>query len=203
MDLTAAIKGRRSIRKYLDKEVPKELLEEILNEALWAPSGVNRQAWKILVVTKEVKNKLLQVFAETEEFIRPQLEKLFNEKMVNITMHAINTAGGAPVILLFYTSTVEMIMKNKNVNLAEAEDNHYSDVLSVAALVQNLVLSAYSRGLGTCWMTGQKIVEGKINETVDMADYELVSIVSIGYPDQAPPAPPRKPDAVKWLGFEG
>ena len=201
MDITAAIKGRRSIRKYLDQDIPKELLDEIINEALWAPTGENRQKSKIVVLTKEEKDKLLKIFDESEKIIRPRLEKTFNEKIVNLSLHAIKTAGGAPVILLFYTPTSESIMKNENLEIAEAEAKHYYDVLSIAAQVQNLLLSAYSRGLGSCWMTAQKAVEEEITEFVGMAGYELVSIVSLGYPNQSPPAPPRKSDVVKWLGL--
>lgn len=201
MDISAAIKGRRSIRKYIDKDIPKELLEEIIDEALWAPSGENRQRSKIIVLANEEKNKLLKIFDGTERIIRPRLEKNFKEKIVNLSLQAIKTAGGAPVVLLFYTPTSKSIMKNENLDVSEAEAKHYYDVLSVAAVVQNLVLSAYSRGLGTCWMTAQKAVEENIAEYTGMVDHELVSIVSIGYPDQSPAAPPRKSDVVKWLGF--
>lgn len=158
MDISAAIKGRRSIRKYIDKDIPKELLEEIIDEALWAPSGENRQRSKIIVLANEEKNKLLKIFDGTERIIRPRLEKNFKEKIVNLSLQAIKTAGGAPVVLLFYTPTSKSIMKNENLDVSEAEAKHYYDVLSVAAVVQNLVLSAYSRGLGTCWMTAQKAV---------------------------------------------
>jgi len=201
MELTTAIMGRRSIRKYLDKEVPGELLEEIVQEALWAPSGMNRQPWKIFIYTKNEKDKLLQAFTATEKHIRPRLEQVFPEKMVNISLQAIKTAGGAPVVLLFYTPTTELLMRTSNMNRAEAGNEHYASVLSVAALIQNLLLSAYSRGLGTCWMTAQKYVEKEISEVVGIEEHELISIVALGYPDQSPPAPPRKQDVVKWLGF--
>ena len=47
------IKGRRSIRQFLDKEVPRELIKEILDEARWSPSWGNTQSWNFHVLTGE------------------------------------------------------------------------------------------------------------------------------------------------------
>jgi len=56
------IKSRVSIRKYLDKEVPKEILEDLIDCGRLAPSGYNKQPWVFVVVTdKELKNKLAEV----------------------------------------------------------------------------------------------------------------------------------------------
>jgi len=41
MELAEAIKGRRSVRKFKSDPVPKEVLEGILDKAIWAPSGMN------------------------------------------------------------------------------------------------------------------------------------------------------------------
>jgi nitroreductase len=56
MDVTTAIKGRRSIRKYKKKELPENTLKEVLEDARIAPSAANRQAWE-LVVVKDAKVK--------------------------------------------------------------------------------------------------------------------------------------------------
>ena len=45
MELTEAIRKRRSVRKYRDEAVPAEVLEELLNLACWAPSAENEQPW--------------------------------------------------------------------------------------------------------------------------------------------------------------
>ena len=44
------IKGRRSVRKYADRPVPDELVEQILEAGRWAPSGLNNQPWRFVVV---------------------------------------------------------------------------------------------------------------------------------------------------------
>ncbi|MGB9768555.1 MAG: nitroreductase family protein [Dictyoglomus sp.] len=56
------IKSRVSVRKFLEKEVPKEILEDLIDCGRLAPSGYNRQPWIFLVVTdKELKNRLAEI----------------------------------------------------------------------------------------------------------------------------------------------
>jgi nitroreductase len=51
VDAIEALKGRRSIRSYEDKSVPRELLEEIIDTARLAPTANNFQPWEFIVVT--------------------------------------------------------------------------------------------------------------------------------------------------------
>lgn len=52
METKEAILGRRSIRKYIDKPVELELLQEIIEAAIMAPSAMNTQPWFFVVVQK-------------------------------------------------------------------------------------------------------------------------------------------------------
>ncbi len=52
-DLATLIKGRRSIRKWQDKDIPEELLLQAIELATWAPSGGNQQNWRFYII----KNK--------------------------------------------------------------------------------------------------------------------------------------------------
>jgi len=55
------IRGRRSIRRFLEKPVPAELLERLMEAACWAPSASNRQDWFFTVVTSvSTKRKMAQ-----------------------------------------------------------------------------------------------------------------------------------------------
>lgn len=61
MEVLEAIKSRRSVRKYKSTPVPEGILKEVLSAARMAPSGVNAQPWKFIVVTdEELKLKLVQ-----------------------------------------------------------------------------------------------------------------------------------------------
>lgn len=53
------IKSRRSIRKFTSEEVDDQILDTIIEMGTWAPSGLNNQPWKFVVVKeKETLNKL-------------------------------------------------------------------------------------------------------------------------------------------------
>ena len=203
MDLDRIIKERRSIRKYQLKEIPQELLEEVLETALWAPSGTNKQDWELVVVRGKERDRLLEIVSKSQEYILPYLKKLFPEKIIKISLQVFKNLGGAPVVILIY---IPKDVTGYERDLGDQgryhlEFHRYNLLLSAAALTQNLLLAAYSKGLGTCWMTGPKYVEKEINELLNITDKELVSIVPIGYPDQSPPAPPRKEGVIKWVGF--
>jgi len=61
MEVLEAMKNRRSIRKYKSTPVSEGMLKDILSAARAAPSGVNAQPWKFIIVTdEEIKRKLVQ-----------------------------------------------------------------------------------------------------------------------------------------------
>jgi nitroreductase len=66
MELESAIKGRRSIRQFRSDEIPKELLEDVISTALWAPSGMNRQDWEIVVARGEHLARLLEIVSRSQ-----------------------------------------------------------------------------------------------------------------------------------------
>lgn len=204
MNLNEIVRERRSIRKFENREVPEAVLREILNDALWAPSGMNRQNWEIIAVRGEKKEQLLEVISGAGAHLKPRLEKVFPEKMVNITLQFFRNLGGAPVILLVYMPRlyIEFSPEMSHLERYHTEHNRLGNLLSAAALTQNILLLTKARGLGTCWMTGPKYVEDQINEFLGVQDKELVSVIPVGYPDQKPPAPPRKDEKIRWIGFE-
>lgn len=69
MDVTGAIKARRSIRKFKRKEMPAELLDHVLEMARTAPSGANRQPWEMVVVTDRQRLKGLVPICKDQGFV--------------------------------------------------------------------------------------------------------------------------------------
>ena len=104
------------------------------------------------------------------------------------------TMGGAPVAI--------------GVCLPKEKDswvwkNNMSDS---AAAIENLLLTAWDKGLGTCWMTGPLKAQAAVIATFlgVLHDRELVAIVPLGYPDHQPSMPPKKEVAQKtrWIEFD-
>jgi nitroreductase len=67
MDVIEAIESRRSVRGFLDKPVPREIVREILRVAARAPSGTNMQPWKVVAVAGAKKAKLTATVLQAME----------------------------------------------------------------------------------------------------------------------------------------
>ena len=185
MELMEAIRTRRSVRRYQDREVPRELLEELMEAACWAPSADNLQPWYFVVLTKQEDIALLQETMEkVSEEIKPYLQEMFprHPRIVAETTGFLRRLGGAPVYVLAFL---------------QKDYGHTRDAVieSTAAAIQNLHLAAHERGLGTCWVNA---VTGlgygpKLQEMFAPGKGEFVSLISVGWPDQPPRTPSRKP----------
>ncbi len=52
MELHEAIRGRRSVRRFLQEPIERPILDRLIEAAMWAPSGGNAQTWRFVVVTE-------------------------------------------------------------------------------------------------------------------------------------------------------
>jgi nitroreductase len=189
VELYEAIKDRRSIRRYKSDPVPQDVLEKILDMAQWAPSGMNLQNWFFLVVTGVQKDNLVEIASKSFEHIEPVLNEVFAEKpkVREFTRKFFKRLGGAPVLVLAYYEPTR--------------ERPETSIQTVAAAIQNLLLAAHAEGLGACWMTGPVHVKKKINAFLGIDDKDLVAVIPLGYPDELPPAPKRRPNRVRFIGF--
>ena len=190
MDLYEAIKKRRSVRNFKNTPVSKDLIEKIFEVALWAPSGMNRQNWKFFVLAGERKEELVSISSTSFQYLEPQLQQLYAEKpkIIESTRRFFKRLGEAPIVVCAYFEP------------ANRED--VTSFQNVAAAIQNLLLVAHAEGLGTCWMTGPVTVANEISRFLGVQNMTLVAITPMGYPDETPKVPPRKPDRVVYQGFE-
>lgn len=122
MECMEAIKDRRSVRKFKDRAVGREVIEELLNAAQMAPSAGNLQARDFVVVlNKTTKQKLTKA----------ALGQLFIEQ--------------APVVIVVVANT------ERSARIYKPRGELYA-IQDATASVQNLLLAAHSRGLATCWV---------------------------------------------------
>ena len=190
VDLHEAIKNRRSVRKFKTRPVPKDLIEKIFEVALWAPSGMNRQNWKFFVLAGERKEELVSISSTSFQYLEAQLQQLYAEKpkIIEATRRFFKRLGEAPIVVCGYFEPANM------------ED--VTSFQNVAAAIQNLLLVAYAEGLGSCWMTGPVTVSEEISRFLGVKDMTLVAVIPMGYPDEIPKVPPRRPERVVYQGFE-
>ena len=178
METKNAIEGRRSIRAFQDKPIPKELMTQLLALATKAPSGKNRQPWRFIVLQGASKH----------EFIRVMREAVARRKEKGI---AVGSCEGS--ILAMETAAVTVLALNP-FSKTEPDYNYYrllTDTQSIGAAIQNLLLAAEDAGLGGLWICDVFNVIEEISAWLQRPD-ELVAAVAIGYPAQSPLARPRK-----------
>jgi len=190
MELRKAILGRRSIRKYKSRPVPKKILKDIMDVAVWAPSGMNRQNWYFVVVTGDLRDRVVEIcYQGYLTYIGRKVEKVFSHKphVVKETRSFFATLGGAPVVIFAYAEP--------------GPESIITDVQNVSAVIQNLLLLAYEKGLGTCWMTGPLNMEEEFGELLGIEGKKLVALITLGYPDEEPRIPPRRGKKVDYRGF--
>lgn len=189
MELLEAVMNRRSVRKYKEDPVPREVLEQLLETACWAPSAENMQPWYFVALTKPEDIRLLQeTMEQVSEAMKPHLEELYprHPRIVNEVTGFLRRLGGAPVYVLAFLQQ----------DYGPVRD---SMLESTAEAIQNLLLAAHEKGLGTCWVnaaTGLGFGPA-LRELFAPEKGEFVSLVTLGYPEQTPRTPGRKPG--RWV----
>lgn len=185
MELMEAIKGRRSIRKFTDEPVPAEVIDKLMEAAMWAPSGQNFQPWYFVVLTK--KEDLAYLFSElgTTAFShRKELEERFknNPEVVEETMEFSRAMGGAGTIVLAFLNKPTY-----------TEEQLPSCIESVAAAMQNICLAAYEEGLGSCWVEVVCRAGDALHAKFAPDRGKLLGAVVLGYPAMEARPIKRKP----------
>lgn len=187
MEIVKAIEQRRSIRKFQNKEVSREIIERLLELAIKAPSGKNRQPWRFVVLQGEKKRDLVKVMTDVLILLKDQQ---INVGSYELSINSIKEASA--VILVF----------NRFSNFEE-DYNHYrllTDTQSIGAAIQTMILAAEDFELGTLWICDIFYSHKEICSWLDRKE-ELVAAVAIGYPNQSPYQRPRKSveEVTEWL----
>lgn len=191
MDARECILTRRSIRKYKCEPVPDEVLREIMEAALAAPSAVNQQHWHFVVVrSSEKMAELSSVMGNVFGKFRPVLEQRFsrNPEAIEDTRVFLNSLGGAPVCVLAFF-------------LKDDYPDRDGAMQSVSAALENLLLAAWDKGVGSCWLSAaQRMGFGpELQARFAPGKGEFVAAVTLGYPDQSPKMPPRRDGRVVFI----
>jgi len=172
MELDEAIKGRRSIREYLDKPVSLELIRLVLEAGTWAPSAKNGQQWRFTVLTGNAKKQLTDVFRLELE----RVAKKISRQNMGSSFGSCAIMEKAPVVIMVWNT---------------AERGWETEVHSVVAAIQNMLLKAYDLGLGTVWIGDIFYAIEALKQHLGKP-WELAAAIALGWPAQSPQPRPRK-----------
>ena len=193
MDTQEALMSRRSIRKYLNKSVPDEVVRRIMTAATWAPSGGNSQPWRFYVATGAKRDEFIQAMAEAPGPDSPSIEG-FDEEMVPAYEEGLRRAFKGDASAGELEKLGEISTKHNDygsfrffqaaVAIVVTRPAAGGSLMDIGAAVENLIIAAQGHGLGTCWLGKPLRFSDTIRKVLAIPEDEnLVTSVSLGYPD--------------------
>ena len=175
-----AIMSRRSIRKYKDTPVERELLQTIAECGVNAPNAMNKQEWEVRIVDDaEYLNGVTELMKEGMPFFVKSDEPGFRNAFRNAT--AI-------------------------IAVACPDDPMGMTLINIGLMGENMCLAAQELGLGTCVMVGpsaflstNEAAKPYLDKLGFSEGYKLRYVLGVGYPDEAPDAKPRDLSKIKFV----
>ncbi|MHA1147248.1 MAG: nitroreductase family protein [Promethearchaeota archaeon] len=154
MDIEEAIYKRRTIRRFKQEPIPIDFLKKLIDYGRLAPMGNNIQSIEFILITdSKMREKVFPLTAWAGSLPK---EKRVPEE------------GRRP------TAYIVVLINTEIKKVADADE---------AAAVENILLGATSKGIGTCWMGS--INRPKLKELLEIPDkYDLKHLISLGYPDE-------------------
>lgn len=169
MDLLEMIKNRRSVRHFESREVPVEMVDQILEAVRWAPSWTNCQCWEVVVIR--------------EQTIKEKLQASFPPK----GNPAVKAIVDAPVLLALCAKTGASGYYKGQAATKFGDWMMYD----LGLATQNLCLMAHQLGLGT--VIAGLFDHDQARAVINVPDgYELVTLIPLGYPTKIGSAPKRR-----------
>ncbi len=199
MSLEQAIKSRRSVRGYLDKEVPEDVLQSIFALAQQAPSNCNVQPWKVYVASGDVQKRLREQMVHnvmTGVAFNPDYEYSDNftgeyrERQVACAMELYNAMGiergDKPGRTRAMLRNFEMFDAPHVVFIGMHRDFGVSVAIDVGMYIQNLMLSMTAHGVACCPQGTMRYFPDLVREAFDISpDIRILLGISFGYEDPA------------------
>lgn len=172
-----AIMSRRSIRVYKDTPVEREKLQRIAECGVNAPNAMNAQNWNVRIIdSKEYIDGVTEIY------------KAANPEAVQRDPNFKNMFRNAPAVIA-----------------VAAPQGGFSSI-DCGLLGENIMLAAHSLGLGTCCLGGPVRFLSSNADAKPYLDrlklddgYELLYLIAVGYPDEAPDARPRNLDKIRFV----
>lgn len=182
MELFEAIRGRRSVRAFKPEPVSRELLNQLVEAAILAPSAVNEQPWHFTIITNRA----------ALDNIASSAKACMLEDVAEQPDHFRQTLSDAQFHIFYHAPALVVISAASGTRWA-VED------CTLAA--ENLMLAAHALGLGTCWIgfaqRWLETVEGRA--ALGFADGEqAVAPIIVGHPKTSATAVERRKPRVRW-----
>ncbi|MDY0023965.1 MAG: nitroreductase [Candidatus Izemoplasmatales bacterium] len=171
------ILSRRSIRSYEEKPIPEDILQKIIECAIYAPSSRNKQEWHLTVITNKEKID--------------EINKMAIEGMIRFGINVDKDDH------IFYHAPCIIVLSSKIGGFSE---------VNIGCVIENIAIAAQSLGLGSCIIGQTRYLYHKADK-IDIdrilkipENYEHDLAICLGYPKgKIPEAKPRREKVVDYI----
>ena len=185
MSVSAAIRDRRSIKRFTDRPVTREEIEQVLDAAVHAPNHKLTNPWRFHVLGPEARASYGLVLGnrKANKIPDPTTAQAMRDNVSN--EHRALPAMIAVAVV-------------KSESVEQQEEDYAATMMAI----QNITLAAHELGLGTALRTGAVMADPAARAAAGVGDHErIVAIVNMGTPADVPPAKTRlsAKDVTTWL----
>jgi coenzyme F420-0:L-glutamate ligase/coenzyme F420-1:gamma-L-glutamate ligase len=194
MTLEAAIAGRRSVRQFSARPVERALVEEAIAAACLAPAPHHSRPWRFVILSADARAALTEAMGKrwqhdlrrdgvVEARIRPLLER-----------SRARLAAAPALVLAAVLGEAQRAWPDGRGQRAE----ELMFAQSMGAALQNLMLAAHARGLGSYWLSAPLFCPEAVRRALSLpAGFQPQALIALGYPKRGLRLPPRPPLAVR------
>ena len=184
VDLKEAIYSRRAVREFTSQPVHEQVLRQLIDAAIQAPSAVNQQPWLFTIV--QDKPLLARISREAKAH-------MLRTSAAALASHHFQSILENPDFDIFYHAPALVV-------ISAPEGPWVVEDCALAA--ENLMLAACAVGLGTCWIgfaqAWLRTSEGKSSLRLSGTTVPVAPII-VGHPKAAVAPVPRKAAKVGWI----
>ncbi|NHI94421.1 MAG: hypothetical protein EAX96_18165 [Candidatus Lokiarchaeota archaeon] len=191
MEFYEILDKRKSIRQFKSEFPSDRLIYKIIQKAIQSPNAHNSQPWKFIIL-KNYKVKLDMINEMGKKFAKDLMKDgISNKEIEKIVEYSHKKFMNAPILI------IPCLDKNAlpHIKDEERKENEYiMGVQSVSSAITYLLLAAHAEGLSSCWYCAalftKEIIQKHLNLDINL---EPQCIITIGYADEDPKKPKRKP----------
>jgi len=191
LTLLSVFRNRRSVKEYSPREVSNEVIFRILEASRWAPSAHNAQPWRFIAIRDfATKQRLSRAMANrwNKDMSKNGVSKNQRESLLRASVERFEKA---PIIII---ACLTMENMDEYPDEQRKKIEYVMAVQSVAAAIQNMLLTAHGEGLGSCWFSAPLFCRDVVRTILKIPqDLDPQALITLGYPAYRPDAPPRKP----------